>query len=304
MKRAKHLFIISLVFYVLCFLSFQGCSNRPFLSRQMILMGSSAKITIVSDSSQAQEAMDEAFAILKEYDQMMSYYAENSELTMINQHAAKIPVEMSKDMFEIINRALEYSNLTDGIFDITATTLQRQSRYDTIIIRPNRGIWSVSFRDPHTKIDLGGIVVGFSIDKVVARFAELGIKDFLIDVGGDIYAKGKNAQGKNWQIGIRDPFNSKRVIKKVALVDEAVTTSGNYVKHHIIDPVSKKIVESDILSVTVFSEKCVDADVLATAFFIMGMEKTTEFLRNNSGRKVVFVVNEDGKAKVVKMKGE
>ncbi|MFH2137807.1 MAG: FAD:protein FMN transferase [Candidatus Omnitrophota bacterium] len=290
---------VCLVSSVLCLASCSKYSRPKVLSQEMILMGTTAKIMIVPDSAQAKEAINTAFSILKKYDQQMSYYAENSELTNINNTAFSHPVRISEDLFDIIQKSLEYSRITEGAFDVTATSLHREGGYGTILINTEK--LEVSFRDSQTKIDLGGIVAGFSIDKVVEYFQKIEIDNFLIDIGGDIYAKGRNASGDLWQVGIRDPFRKNQLIATRTVDDEAVTTSGNYVKEHIMDPQSHNLVENNILSVTLVAKECIDADVFATAFFVMGQKKTTEFLKHRLDIKAIFIVNDEAGAKIVSL---
>ena len=260
-------------------------------------MGASAKITIVDNSDNAKAAMKEAFALLNSYDAMMSYYSKTSELSQINSNAYQNPIHISLDMMEVIQAALKYGHLTDGVFDITAPALQGKVGYDTIILDSDDK--TVRFSHSNTSIDLGGIVAGFSIDKVVKLFKIRGINNFLIDLGGDIYAQGKNPQGKPWNVGIRDPFHKDTIINTIKVSDEAVTTSGNYIKKHIVNPQAQNIASSDIISVTVIAKNCIDADVLATAFFIMGQNKTKEFLSRHSDIKAIFVINTNDGLKLV-----
>ncbi|MFH1459755.1 MAG: FAD:protein FMN transferase [Candidatus Omnitrophota bacterium] len=279
-----------------------GCSPESELTQQRILMGTNARITIVPDSDVAQLAMKKAFDLLEKYEGQFSFYDQKSELTLINNNAAKYPVKLSPGMFDILRKALEYSKNTKGAFDPTATSLQAKDGYGTIILDPENK--EVYFNNTQTKVDLGGITVGFCLDLIVEEFKALDIKNFLIDIGGDIYAQGKNKQGKNWGIGISDPFDESNILENIFVSNCAVTTSGNYIKKHIVNTVKAETSpdsHNEILSVTVIADKCIDADVLATAFFIMGLERTELFLKNKKNIEVLFIMNENNTPKIVKL---
>jgi len=276
-----------------------GCSGHKDLTQEMFLMGTTVRISIVSDSKKAQEAMDQAFALFKKYDDMLSFYNEDSELNCINKHATKAPQQVSDDMLEIINKSIYYSKITGGTFDVTATSLQTKGGYGSIMLDAQKK--TVYFKNPKLKIDLGGIAVGFCVDKVVEYFNEHKINNFLIDAGGDVFARGRNKQGLLWRIGVRDPLKDDKLIEKFVLQDEAATTSGNYIKNHIIDTKLHTPAASDILSVTVIAKKCIDADALATAFFVMGRNKTKRFLEKQPDIKAIFAVNKNNKSELVRI---
>lgn len=295
----KHTIILKSCVLLATFFLIAGCSRDKSLNREMVLMGTTVRISIVEDSIKIQQAMDEAFALLKKYDDMLSFYNEYSKLSRINKYAAKAPQPVSDDMFEIINKSLYYCKITGGAFDVTATSLQTKGGYGSIRLDKRRKM--VHFKNPKLKIDLGGIAVGFCVDKVVEYFNEHKINNFLIDVGGDVFAKGKNKQGDFWRIGVRNPFKHNELIEQFELKDEAATTSGNYVKNHIVDTALHPVATQDILSVTVIAKKCIEADVLATAFFVMGLEKTEIFLEKHPDIKAIFVINKNNKPELVRI---
>ncbi len=265
----------------------------------MILMGTTARITIVGESAQAEAAIFEAFSLLKEYEKKMNFHSPDSELSKINKLAGKNPVKVSGDTIAIIQKAINYSMISEGAFDVTATSLHQRGGYGNIVIDPKQR--TVYFKDPETRIDFGGIFVGFCLDRIAERFKQAGIDNFLVDIGGDIIAQGKNAQGKFWRVGIRNPFNRNELIENISLRNEAVTTSGNYLRQHIIDFERDRLLNDDILSVTVISQKCIEADALATAFFVMGQEAVEEFLKENTDIKTVLVINNNRQPKVIKI---
>ncbi len=250
---------------------------RHVYSEKMLFLGTTVRISIVEDNAdRARQALTAAFALMKKYDDMCNFFSPRSELTHVNNEAAKKKVKVSKDMFAIIRDSLKYSRLTDGVFDVTATSLHKAGGYDTIEL--NARDRTVHFTNPRTKIDLGGITDGFCIDRIREHLRSMGINNYLINSGGDIYASGCDIRGKPWSLGIQDPFKKNGLVYRFSLTNEATTTSGNYLRKHIVflkgHPAGPRTI-----SVTVTSPTCLDADVYATTFFIMGPAKTREFIK-------------------------
>ncbi|MBU1044636.1 MAG: FAD:protein FMN transferase [Candidatus Omnitrophica bacterium] len=278
-------------------------SAKREISREMLIMGTVCRISIVSGKNlspqQAEAALNNAFALLKDYERRWNFYAKDSELSLINAQAFNQSVKLLPDTREIVSKSLELSALTNGAFDITATSLQRQGGYGTIILEPHAQ--SVMFSDLQTKIDLGGIATGYAIDQVREVFKNNKVNNYLIDIGGDIYASGKNQKNKFWEIGVRNPFDQNIIISDFPIKDQAVTTSGNYLKKHIIDPQTAVLADNNIESVTVISDSCLEADALATAFFIMGIEQSKVFIDNyKNDIQVLFVKNMKNTPEIVK----
>ena len=279
MKKQIGLFFVLILIFVVSSFLLRSFVPEP-ISGEMIVMGTVGRISIIADSSiddsRARDLINKAFQIIKDYEGLWSNYSAQSELSSINSRAYPDQFRITTPTFEIIAKALEFSKLTDGVFDVTATSLHEPDGYDKISLGKRDS--TIKFRDARTKIDLGGIATGFAIDKAVEFLNSNGVSNYLIDIGGDIYAKGKNQLSETWQIGIRNPQDQDDILQVVAIDGVAVTTSGNYVKKHIIDPASGELADSDMKSVTVIARTCTEADVLATAFFIMDKTKTKEFI--------------------------
>lgn len=298
--------LIALVFFIFIFtlsiIIFRK-SARQELTQEMLIMGTICRISIITgkdcSNTQASDALNKAFKLLKDYERRWNFYSKDSELVLINAKAQDQAVKLSPQTFEIISRGLEFSIRTDGVFDITATSLQQQGGHGNIVLNANDR--TVTFSDKKTKIDLGGMATGYAIDRVVEFFDKNAVNDYLIDVGGDIYAKGKNQENQSWRIGVRDPKNKQLIIEDFTIEAEAVTTSGNYEKPHIIDPKTRILAKGDIESVTVKAQSCLDADVLATSFFIMGQDKTKSYIdKYDKNIQVLFIVNKNNKSEIIK----
>jgi len=208
-----------------------------------ILMGMPITVEVV-DSSVTAEALDRVFAYFEYVDEKFSTYKETSEITRINEGRLDL-AQSSADMKTVFALAAETSRETNGYFDIA-----RGGKYDP-----------------------SGIVKGWSIYNAAEILREQGFKNYYVDAGGDIQIAGKNRQGENWRVGIRNPFNLEQIVKVLSMTDCGMATSGTYVRGaHIYNPRGSQTVVDEIVSLTVIGPNIYDADRFATAAFAMGRE--------------------------------
>jgi thiamine biosynthesis lipoprotein len=162
-------------------------------------------------------------------------------------------------------------------------------------VKVDRGTQTVIISKKGINLDLSGIAKGYMVDQAIKELKKHGIDNALVNLGGEVYCLGRN-RNKPWRVGIRRPFGN--VAKTIEVVDKAVATSGNYeqfyekngqIYSHLIDPEKGYPVEKKFLSITVIAEKSVEADILATAFFIKGRELAKEVIGKNPLLTVYFV---------------
>ncbi len=187
--------------------------------------------------------LDEAFAYFEHVDRRFSTYRSDSEIEAINR--AELPyADRSDEMREVLALAERTNHETDGFFDI---------------------------HTPKGSLDPSGIVKGWAIRNAAQLITNRGARDFYIDAGGDIQTSGKNAEGREWSVGIRNPFNAAEIIKVVHPSGQGVATSGTYVRgQHIYNPLEPGNPIRDIVSLTVIGPDILEADRFATAAFAMG----------------------------------
>ena len=270
------------------------------------------------DQALAEQMAEEVMQLMERVNAQMSPYLEDSELSRINREAAIRPVKVSPELLGLIADSLDYSQLTGGAFDITYASVgylydYRQAiRPDSEQIRANlAGInfshiqldWTantVAFAAPGVRIDLGGIAKGYAVDLAIERARELGIKHMLVSAGGDTRILG-DRNGRPWIIGVRHPVDRDRVIAKIPLVNEAISTSGDYERyfdedgvryHHIIDPKTGDSARS-VHSVTIIGPVATDTDALSTSVFVMGPKRGLDLL-NSIARIEGIIVDADG----------
>jgi thiamine biosynthesis lipoprotein len=204
-------------------------------------MGMPITVEIV-DAGANRAAIDAVYDYFEYIDATFSTYKEDSEISRINRREIG-PAEFSADMRTVLALSELTRQETGGYFDIA-----------------RNGI-----------IDPSGLVKGWAIDQAAEILRQKGFKNFYVDAGGDIQAVGKNSQGQDWRVGIRNPFNIAGIVKVIAVSDRGVATSGTYIRgQHIYNPKETAPLDTDIVSLTVIGPDIYEADRFATAAFAMG----------------------------------
>ncbi len=270
-------------------------------------MGTSYTVKVVDppDSINQETLGAEIQRELDAVDALMSTYRDDSELSRLNTAAAGEWIAVSEETVAVVESALEIGKLTDGAFDVTVGPLVNLWNFgpkkdkDTEPTMPSDdqidatmqivGLDLIELRhDPPTirkghedlYIDLSGIAKGYAADRVAAHLESCGIENYMVEVGGELRAKGQNLQGKPWQIAVEAPVAGVRARQRVVgLNNTGMATSGdyrNFFEHegvryaHIIDPRTGRPVRHRLASVTVLDPSCQRADALATALMVLG----------------------------------
>jgi thiamine biosynthesis lipoprotein len=260
-------------------------------------MGTSVEITLSQiDPKKAEEAMEAAFQEVERINFLMSHYRPDSEVSQISRHAGQKGIQVSPETLQVIERALYFSRLSDGAFDITIGPVFRLwnfregkipsdhslrenlKKVDYRKIQVNRTRSSVFLQEQGMEIDLGAIAKGYAVDRACEILRKKGSGNFLVNAGGDLKLGGLKDKGIPWTIGIQHPRLSSDLIAKLRPRDAAIATSGDYEKffvrgieryHHILVP-SKGLPARECQSVTIMAPSAMDADGLATAVFVLG----------------------------------
>src|SRR5450432_4248338 len=267
------------------------------------IMGTRITVELwADDKDKAEQAIDAVLDEMRHIDDSMSTYKPTSEVSHVNAQAADGPMRISKELFDLLVTAKQYSVITEGAFDITYASVGYLYDFRKHI-RPNeaqinKALPAVNFRhvllDPKkqtvqfsqkgVRIDLGGIAKGYSVDCGIDVLKARGITRAYVSAGGDSRIIGDRF-GKPWVVGIRDPRKGEgEVIKRVPLVDAAISTSGDYERffdedsvryHHIIDPHTGHSA-SKVRSATVIGPNATRTDGLSKTAFVLGPEKAME----------------------------
>ena len=266
------------------------------------------------DSAEAERLLAAAMAEVERIDHNMSTYIADSELSQLNARAASEPVVISSELFDLLQVALSLSETTGGAFDVTYDSvgylydfrehvrpspesiaeLLGAVDYRHVVLEAERS--SVSFTQAGVRINLGGIAKGHTVERVIGLLREQGIERALASAGGDTRILGDRS-GYPWVVGIRDPDDEGSVATRLAVVDEAISTSGDYERyfiedghryHHILNPASGTPV-TGIRSVTVIGPEATMTDGLSTSVFVLGRQRGLELIESLPDYETVII---------------
>lgn len=296
--------------------------------RKVSLLGSPFEITVVAkDTIQANQYEDQAIAEVKRIENLISDWIPTTPVSQINQAAGKKAVTVPLELIELIERSIKISKLTDGAFDISYASMDRIWKFDgsmkempspeaiqqsvakvgyqkIIIDKENQ---TVMLKDVGMKLGLGGIGQGYIADKIKALLQSNGCVAGLVNVSGDISTWGKQPNGEQWKVGIKNPMNKNKIFATFPLEDTAVETSGSYEKYvtfngkrysHIIDT-RTGYPATGLISVSVFAKTTELADALATGVFVLGKDAGMNLVNQLPGISCIMV-DEDGKVSTSK----
>lgn len=314
--------------FLLAFIFLLSCQNDPskYNYNQGYIYGTNYHI--VYESPNGKDFQEEITTKLNEYNKIFSTFDSTSVISKVNSNK---PADLHPLFLACYNRAMEISTITDGAFDITAgpmvnawgfgpedkkrmtpemvDSLKAITGYQKIRLENGR----IQKENPNMKLDMSAIAKGFTCDLLGEFLTEKGCENYMVEIGGEVVAKGKNEKGRVWTIGISKPdetafFASNDLQAKVHLPDDALATSGNYRNFyvedgkkyaHTIDPKTGYPVQHSLLSATVLADNCMDADAFATAFMVLGLEKSIETAKLHPEIKVYFIYSdEDGGTQV------
>jgi len=326
-------FLVSLVFF-LCQCS-SNSSREDFTTLNGSAQGTTYSIIVVGpDSKIAKNHID---SILKNFDAVLSTYVTTSLITKFNSAAGTIFFSDSSTYFKnCLKKSQFIYDRTSGAFDPTVFPLidawgffknkktpLLKSNADSIlpfVSYEKDKLFTYEFKDNllfltkkdnRVKLDFNAIAQGYAVDVLAEFIRGKGYSNFYIELGGEVYVSGLNRENKKWKIGIDTPVSSskERAISEVlSISNEAIATSGNYRKFyeikgkkyaHTIDPKTGLQVTHNLLSATVIAKDCATADGFATAFMVMGKEKTIAFLKKNRdlGLTVYLMYDDKGRIK-------
>ena len=284
------------------------------------IFGTSYNITYQSD----RDYEDSIKAILDSIDYSLSPFNEKSIITAVNNNKN---VDVNDDFIKVFTLAKEVNKETSGAFDITVAPLVnvwgfgfKNGKFPTDeeidSIKSFVGFDKVRLEgrkvvkdDPRIMLDCSAIAKGYAVDKVADMLRGKGIKNFLVEIGGEIVVSGLNAQNHEWSIGITKPVDDSLSVNSdlqmvMKITNRAMATSGNYRNYyikdghkyaHTISPTTGKPAESDMLSATVIAPTCAEADAYATAFMVIGKERALGILQRQKDKRYILIYDIHGK---------
>ena len=297
--------------------------SMPYQQCSGLIFGTTYHVTYQYDEDLEAEVVDK----LKEVDAALSMFNERSTISKINNNQAVEPDKMFLDVFQL---AQQVSQDTHGAFDITVAPLvnlwgfgfkhaQEPTKHAIDSLRQFVGYQKVSYdgktiqkQDPRIMLDCSAIAKGYGTDVVARLMDEKGVKNYLVEIGGEVVTRGISEKRVPWKIGVTKPTDDSLHIGNelqtvLNVTDKAMATSGNYRNFyykggrkyaHTINPKTGRPVQHNILSATVLCNQCAKADAYATAFMVMGLDKAREVLERNPDLMVYFIYDDKGQNKV------
>jgi len=287
------------------------------------LMGNHFEISLVAEEEElANEWIQQGFNRIKEIEYLLTTYSDTSDLYRINTAAGIEPVVVQKETFDIIERSLHISALTQGAFDIsygsvdkrlwnfdihqnelpdpeTAKKMVRLINYRNILL--DNAAKTVMLKEKGMRIGLGGIGKGYAAEKTRQYLKSLGATAGIVNASGDLTTWGNQPDGKPWTIGIADPNNASSIFSYLEVSDMAVATSGNYEKFiwvngrkysHTINPKTGLPI-TGIKSVTILTPNAELADALTTPIAIMGIEAGLHLINQLHQVEAIIIDDDD-----------
>lgn len=311
---------ITLIFISL--ILFLSCKKNEYISIEGIAQGGMFRIKYKPNPDTIN--VKDIYKILQEINSTLSLYDSNSIISRINRNDTT--VELNRYFTEIFREAYLAYQQTEGVFDITIAPLvqywgfipkdntpQKTPKLDSLLnfvgmdkihIQGNKIIKKHS----EIKLDMNGIAQGYTVDKLSMFLESKNIKNYMIEVGGEVKVKGKNPKNELWKVGIDKPIENSNEFNReiqniLPITDISLATSGSYRKFiekdgvkysHIVNPRTGSPTFHRLLSVTILNKSCTYADAIATAIMVMGLESGKKFIKENNISAFLIYSDEKG----------
>ncbi|MCA5005077.1 FAD:protein FMN transferase [Sphingobacterium sp. WQ 366] len=289
-------------------------------------MGSKFQLTIVTtDISQGNKLIDTAIAEINRIENLISEWRPYTKVSEINRNAGIQPVKVNNELYDLTKRAINYSWMSNGAFDISTAAMDKVWVFDgSMIEKPTTEIISKSIQyvgfehivldsinstiylsQEGMKIGFGSIGKGYAADKARELLQSLGVKGGIVNASGDIATWGTQPNGKPWRIGINNPFKRHGIAKVLKLKENAVATSGSYEKYaeidgvryaHIINP-KTGYPSTGLTSVTIYGPSAEFANALSTSIMVLGEKEGKKLVKKYPRYKFLFITD---KGKIIK----
>ncbi|MGX3021377.1 FAD:protein FMN transferase [Ursidibacter sp. B-7004-1] len=327
-----------------------ACNKEP---EQVLLegktMGTTYHVKYIDDGSiknlpKPETIQKELDLLLKEVNNQMSTYQRESQISQFNQfHTIDTPFKVATDFALVVEEGIRLNKVTESALDITIgplvnlwgfgpdkrlnkvpTAEQIAERAKSVGIEKlivgfenndrQNGQAFLSKKEPNVYVDLSSIAKGFGVDKVASHLNSLGLENYLVEIGGEIYGKGNNLKKQPWTIAIEKPEFTQGTSVQIAvpLQNLGMATSGNYRNYfedeqgnrlsHIIDPKTLRPITHNLASITVFAPTTMTADGLSTGLFVLGADKALEVAERE--KLAVFLIIKNGQEYETKMSSE
>ncbi len=322
-KNRKILFIITILILLIVFVASNTIFKKATYSEKYYSLDTINEVSLIDiRKGKADKLLSEIGKIIININNEMSLQLPGSEISKINKNAGIKPIKVSDDVYDVVEKSLYYSKLTDGKFDISVGPLtslwnigNKNAKvpskaeiekvlplvnYKNIILdKKNRTIF---LKNKGMKLDLGGIAKGFCADKIASFLKENDVKNAIINLGGNVYVLGKNDRNTDFSIGIQDPSkDSTAPMASIHVSNKSIVTSGIYerfiekdgkIYHHMLNPKTGYPFDNALSSVTIVSNKSIDGDALSTSIYGLGLEQGIKEVKRLKNIEAIFITKD------------
>ena len=284
-----------IIWLILCAFLLFGCASEKKYERTVFSMDTHIKLSVYAKNADA--LLDEAEKEIKRIND--KFGLKNTE---------RIPSEADDETKILLNKAQEIKESTKGAFDINVAPVMKvwgfhsdefsEKKYRVPTATELAEALNVAHEEQ--QIDLGGIAKGYCADKVTELLKNNGVRNAVLSFGGNVSLIGKSPVGKDWTVGIQNPFG-EGIYATIYTSDTAVVTSGDYIRffekdgiryHHIINPETGYPVQNELASVTVITKSGTYADALSTALFVMGKDNSVKYWNDHKDFEMVLITKD------------
>lgn len=297
-----------------------GLIDNPYQKTE-IVMGTVVSLRIYDEGKK--ELLDKAFDYMEEFADITAVNVEGSEIDQINDMAGIEPVEVSEEVFNLVEEGIKHASKTGGMFDISIGPLtslwsigyddaRKPEQHEIEAVLPlidftkieiNEEEQTVYLKEQGMQLDLGGIAKGCVADLVADLLKEQGVSTAIIDLGGNIVVIGNNPSGNDWSIGIQNPLSTRgESVGKISAANQSIVTSGIYERvlevaddeyHHLLSPEDGFPFMNELAGVSIVSKESIDGDALSTAAFAKGLQGGIDFIEEVNKVEAIFVTREN-----------
>ncbi len=311
-KDISKLFVLLLIISIILIGFIFNKNKLVPVKEQKFVLGTLGGINVYSNTKrQGKKAISLAYERIEEIENLMSTSIKESDIYNINKNAGIKATKVKPSTMTVISKGLKYHDITKKTFNIglgslielwgigkdsprvpatwEITEAKKHIHLNNLEISEKDN--TVFVKDSEMSLDLGGIAKGYAVDEAVRILKENGIKSGIVNLGGDIFAFGTKNDSTPWKVGISNPEIGEdgNAIIRILVTDKSVVTSGNYERffiedgvkyHHIIDFNTGMPADNGVVSVTVISDECMNADIISTAVFILGVEEGLQLIES------------------------
>ncbi|MGI6216587.1 MAG: FAD:protein FMN transferase [Coriobacteriales bacterium] len=308
--------------------STDGLCKCTFMAFNTVVWMSAYPDSERPDTEKVLVSFERARNACRAYERLFSRTLPNSDITILNSACGKW-VDVDPRTHELLRDSLFYCAQSEGLFDITIGSASRLWDFHTgkipdpteLEVAMEHVDWRkialdpegppvkgeqcrARLSDPEASVDLGGIAKGYIADRLVELMLDCGIGSFVINLGGNVVARGRKPDGSKWTVGVQDPANREKLKGAIELEDASAVTSGIYERcfvrdgimyHHILHPKTGMPVRTDLAGVTLVAQRSIDAEGFSTSVLAMGMHRGMEFAASRPEIEGAILIGVDGR---------